>query len=169
MKIFNRNALLGFIIFLLVLSNFFHHKNYSYIISNNGGKYLVSAQKLANPEKAETVSYYHSRFIYPFLLALSFKIGEVSPDSAYLMTQFIFILTICALFWSASTIFGKWVAFFSCILIISTPTFLVLGRHIDINFLEALFVLSSYTIFNIGWLKKQNIYFWISGFSMFTT
>ncbi|MEC7621936.1 MAG: glycosyltransferase family 39 protein, partial [Candidatus Neomarinimicrobiota bacterium] len=163
---FNRNALLGYIIFLLVASNFFHHVDYSYKISNNGGKYLISAQQLVNSEQAETVSYYHSRFIYPFLLALSFKISEVSLDSAYLMTQFIFILTICALFWTASTLFGKWVAFFSCILIISTPTLMIISRSIDIIFLEALFILSSYTMFNTGWVKKQNIYFWISGLFM---
>ena len=160
---FGNKALFAYILLLLLLQLLVHHVDWSFVVGNNGGKVIVAAQQLLNPDKIESLSYYHSRFVYPLLVGLSFKIGGLNLDSVYWLTQVIYIFSISSLFWFAKSLFGKWVAFFSALLICVTPNFFILARGTYPDYLLCFFIISSILMFQIGWKHNKPLYWFVSG------
>jgi hypothetical protein len=160
---FSNKALFVYILLLLLLQLFVHHVDWSFVVGNNGGKVIVTAQQLLNPDKIESLSFYHSRFVYPLLVGLSFEIGGLNLESVYWLTQAIYIFSISSLFWFAESLFGKRVAFFSALLICVTPNFFILARGIYPDYLLCFFIISSILMFQIGWKHNKPLYWFFSG------
>ena len=129
-------------------------------VTNLGGAYLIQAVELYS---GNLPSYYQRGPVYPYLIAILFKLGGINFSIAHWLNQFFYFLTIGAIFIIGKKLFGKWVACASSISIIVSISLFTVSWQLGVAFLWPLFILISFILYLKSVSDKKSFISFFSG------